>query len=251
MFGSILCLLLRQAQTTPWLLDEARQDGFTALHLAILNDHLGSIDLLLEAGASPNNLPSPSELVSANNSSLLSSDGAPLQPGSSTAQSDGSPFYCGDLSAAALSLTPPPPPSPSPLQLAVHRGDPEVPIPFIHHAKVSSLDAFDPSGLIRASLISAIVTTAGSTSSCGLTSRLDISLIPFLASVARMLVRMADTLPMQETSPARLPASTFEHGLASGSSCLSSCSSPPCPDGTPPFSTPAAPTASTRCDVAL
>ncbi|CAF1661985.1 unnamed protein product, partial [Didymodactylos carnosus] len=42
--------ILDKIQTRQWLVDEKKDDGFTALHLSSLNDHCSVVDLLLTKG---------------------------------------------------------------------------------------------------------------------------------------------------------------------------------------------------------
>uniref|UniRef100_A0A183SIL2 ANK_REP_REGION domain-containing protein n=1 Tax=Schistocephalus solidus TaxID=70667 RepID=A0A183SIL2_SCHSO len=51
---SVFSALLAQCFHMPWLLDEPRPDGFTPLHLAVLYSHLDVVDALLVAGANVN-----------------------------------------------------------------------------------------------------------------------------------------------------------------------------------------------------
>ena len=54
-FDVVVCfsaieLILSKIQTRQWLVDEKKDDGFTALHLAALNDHCLVAELLLTKG---------------------------------------------------------------------------------------------------------------------------------------------------------------------------------------------------------
>ncbi len=50
MFFSAIELILSKIQNRQWLVDEKKDDGFTALHLAALNDHCLVAELLLTKG---------------------------------------------------------------------------------------------------------------------------------------------------------------------------------------------------------
>lgn len=49
-FFSAIELILSKIQNRQWLVDEKKDDGFTALHLAALNDHCYVAELLLTRG---------------------------------------------------------------------------------------------------------------------------------------------------------------------------------------------------------
>ena len=42
-----MCILLKKL-TRPWIVDEKKDDGYTALHLAALNNHLEVAELLVK-----------------------------------------------------------------------------------------------------------------------------------------------------------------------------------------------------------
>ncbi len=50
MFFSAIELILSKIQNRQWLVDEKKDDGFTALHLAALNDHCLVAESLLTKG---------------------------------------------------------------------------------------------------------------------------------------------------------------------------------------------------------
>ena len=47
LFFSAMCILLNKL-TRPWIVDEKKDDGYTALHLAALNNHLEVAELLVK-----------------------------------------------------------------------------------------------------------------------------------------------------------------------------------------------------------
>ncbi len=53
---STIELILCKVQNRPWLVDEKKDDGFTALHLAALNGHYLIVELLLTKGNASINL---------------------------------------------------------------------------------------------------------------------------------------------------------------------------------------------------
>jgi E3 ubiquitin-protein ligase mind-bomb len=50
LFFSAIELILSKIQNRQWLVDEKKDDGFTALHLSALNDHCLVAELLLTKG---------------------------------------------------------------------------------------------------------------------------------------------------------------------------------------------------------
>lgn len=55
-FCSAIELILSKISNRQWLVDEKKDDGFTALHLAALNDHCLVAELLLNKGNASINL---------------------------------------------------------------------------------------------------------------------------------------------------------------------------------------------------
>lgn len=124
---SVFCALMSYCDQMPWLLDEARPDGFTPLHLAVLYGHTAIVDCLLL-------LPPP----------ITSSSGVPRTSGSLTAVNVNaeSALMLGGSSGATLGnrLTP--------LHLAVQKGNaPVVCLLLAHGASPCVRDASGKSPL--------------------------------------------------------------------------------------------------------
>ncbi|CAH8870153.1 unnamed protein product [Trichobilharzia szidati] len=164
-YGSaeITRLLLEHCALTPWIVDEPQPDGLTALHLASLSGNLEAVDLLLQAGASPN-------LVVRRPTGLPPLDGC-------NSEILGSVF--------------------TPLHLAVHRAHPGVVcILLCYRARAGCR-----SGAGRSPMQLALTALAeNEESQSANVTRFDVALVPFLASVARILVRMADSLTLTSAS---------------------------------------------------
>ncbi|CAH8681183.1 unnamed protein product [Schistosoma rodhaini] len=163
----IIRLLLEHCSSTPWIVDETQPDGLTALHLASLNGNMEAVDLLLQAGASPN---------------LVVRRPAGLSPLSGCDEEKlGSVF--------------------TPLHLAVHKAHPDVVCLLLCYRARAACR----SGAGRSPMQLALNALGQVHESQGANvRRFDVALVPFLASVARLLVRMADSLTLTPTSTAML-----------------------------------------------
>uniref|UniRef100_A0A0V0J875 MIB/HERC2 domain-containing protein n=1 Tax=Schistocephalus solidus TaxID=70667 RepID=A0A0V0J875_SCHSO len=187
--AGVFSALLAQCFHMPWLLDEPRPDGFTPLHLAVLYSHLDVVDALLVAGAN----------VNAESAILLS--GASVALGSRL----------------------------TPLHLAVQKAHTTITCLLLAHgANACARDAADkrPIDLILPLLAP---TARPRTAETGLTSPLsnsntspiqaggctdtpgatashndcgvELSMIPFLASVARFLITSANSVSSSRPAP--------------------------------------------------
>ncbi|VDO55545.1 unnamed protein product [Schistosoma margrebowiei] len=139
----------------------------TALHLASLNGNMEAVDLLLQAGASPN---------------LVVRRPAGLSPLNGCDEEKlGSVF--------------------TPLHLAVHKAHPDVVCLLLcYRARAACRSGAGRSPMQLA--LNALGQAHESQSAN--VRRFDVALVPFLASVARLLVRMADSLALTPTSTGML-----------------------------------------------
>ncbi|CAH8642608.1 unnamed protein product [Heterobilharzia americana] len=167
----VIRLLLEQCASTPWIVDEPQPDGLTALHLASLNGNMEAVDLLLQAGASPN-------LVVRRPAGLSPLDGC-------DEEKLGSVF--------------------TPLHLAVHKAHPDVVCLLLCYRARAACR----SGAGRSPMQLALSALGQTQDSQGTNvRRFDVALVPFLASVARLLVRMADSLTFTS-----VPGGTLSSGI--------------------------------------
>ncbi|CAH8588558.1 unnamed protein product [Schistosoma turkestanicum] len=159
----IIRLLLEHCSSTPWIIDESQPDGLTALHLASLNGNMEAVDLLLQAGASPN---------------LVVRRPAGLPPLNGCDEEKlGSVF--------------------TPLHLAVHKAHPDVVCLLLCYRARAACR----SGAGRSPIQLALNALGQAHESQNPNvRRFDVALVPFLASVARLLVRMADSLALTSNS---------------------------------------------------
>ncbi|CAL8101095.1 unnamed protein product [Calicophoron daubneyi] len=148
---------------TPWLIDEPQPDGLTALHLASLHGHLEVADLLLQSGADPN-------LAIHRPAGLL----APRGGGG-----------C-DEGGVNASFTP--------LHLAVHKAHPDVVCLLLCYGARATTHSGEGRSPMQLALTT-LAQTHDIQHAGHVPRRFDVALVPFLASVARLLIRMADSLP--------------------------------------------------------
>ncbi|TPP59042.1 E3 ubiquitin-protein ligase mib1, partial [Fasciola gigantica] len=167
---------------TPWLVDEPQPDGLTALHLASLHGHLEVTDLLLQAGADPNlTVQRPAGLT-----------GPPVRgvesgPGGTSASSVSVLLTQSNFTA---------------LHLAVHKAHPDVVCLLLcYGARATTTRNTDGRSPMQLVLTTLAQTHDMQQHSGQSTRRFDVALVPFLASVARLLVRMADSLTVTSSSP--------------------------------------------------
>lgn len=180
---SIVLIILRHCLTqTPWLVDEPQPDGLTALHLAAFHGHLEVCDLLLQAGANPN-------CVVHRPAGLL----LPQLPSATH----------GDLSSIVY----------TPLHLAVHKEHPDAVCLLLCYgarAAGSNTNGISPMQL-------ALTSMSAQANECAQHSgqppkRLEVAMVPFLASVARLLICMADSLTFI-TCPSSSPSLRCHSGV--------------------------------------
>ncbi|TNN14251.1 E3 ubiquitin-protein ligase MIB1 [Schistosoma japonicum] len=163
----IIRLLLEHCSSTPWIVDESQPDGLTALHLASLNGNMEAVDLLLQAGASPN---------------LVVRRPAGLSPLSG----------CDEAKLGSVF---------TPLHLAVHKAHPDVVCLLLcYRARAACRSGAGRSPMqLALNALSQVHDSQGTN-----IRRFDVALVPFLASVARLLVRMADSLTLTPASAGTL-----------------------------------------------
>ncbi|KAF5405031.1 hypothetical protein PHET_01589 [Paragonimus heterotremus] len=178
-FSIVRVILQHCLSQTPWLVDEAQPDGLTALHLASLHGHLEVSDLLLQSGANPN-----CAVVNRPPGVLLASASAP-----SSTRADGSmrPSACAVF---------------TPLHLAVHKAHPDVVCLLLCYG-ARAAGRGSASGDCRSPMQLAL-TTLAQTHDIQSPRRFDVALVPFLASVARLLIRMADSLSITPSGQSQL-----------------------------------------------
>ncbi|GAA50242.1 hypothetical protein CSKR_104226 [Clonorchis sinensis] len=162
-------------QQTPWLVDEPQADGLTALHLASLHGHLEVSDLLLQSGANPN-------------ATVYRPSG--LQPPPTSVRSTDGAYV----------------PAFTPLHLAVHKAHPDVVCLLLcYGARAAVTGGGARAGEGRSPMQLALTTLAQTQDNiqhAGQTPRrFDVALVPFLASVARLLICMADSLALTSSAP--------------------------------------------------
>ncbi|KAF8569141.1 hypothetical protein P879_01488 [Paragonimus westermani] len=208
-FSIVRVILEHCLSQTPWLVDEAQPDGLTALHLAALHGHLEVSDLLLQSGANPN-----CAVVNRPPGVLLASTSAP-----SSSRADGSmrPSACAVF---------------TPLHLAVHKAHPDVVCLLLCYG-ARAAGRGSGNGDCRSPMQLALTTLAQTHDMqvsllvcvcvgwCHLVMvifcsvflfsfvhqsprRFDVALVPFLASVARLLIRMADSFSITPSGQSQL-----------------------------------------------
>ncbi|KAA3679407.1 uncharacterized protein DEA37_0010636 [Paragonimus westermani] len=191
-FSIVRVILEHCLSQTPWLVDEAQPDGLTALHLAALHGHLEVSDLLLQSGSNPN-----CAVVNRPPGVLLASTSAP-----SSSRADGSmrPSACAVF---------------TPLHLAVHKAHPDVVCLLLCYG-ARAAGRGSANGDCRSPMQLAL-TTLAQTHDMQSSRRFDVALVPFLASVARLLIRMADSLSITPSGQSQMFVTGSRSNPARGS----------------------------------
>ncbi|CAH8460893.1 unnamed protein product [Dicrocoelium dendriticum] len=174
--AKIVRIILQHCLTqTPWLVDEPQPDGLTALHLAAFHGHLEVCDLLLQAGAN-------------SNCAVHRPAGLLLPQLQSTTR--------GDVSLTAY----------TPLHLAVHKEHPDVVCMLLcYGARATGRSGGGRSPMQLALTALSAQADDGAQYSGHPPKKLEVAMVPFLASVARLLICMADSL-IFTTGPSSIPS---------------------------------------------
>ncbi|VDP76466.1 unnamed protein product [Echinostoma caproni] len=185
---------------TPWLVDEPQPGGLTALHLASLHGHLEVTDLLLQAGADPNlTIQRPAGLTGPPLRVVTDqSGGASAVVGTCGSGGGGGGGTSGTVTGTNSVLNQS---NFTALHLAVQGAHPDVVCLLLCYGARATLrngEGRSPMQLV----LTTLAQTHDMQQQSGQSSRrFDVALVPFLASVARLLVRMADSLTVTSSSP--------------------------------------------------
>ncbi|KAL5107408.1 E3 ubiquitin-protein ligase mind-bomb [Taenia crassiceps] len=204
---SVFCALMSYCDQMPWLLDEARPDGFTPLHIGVLYGHTAIVDCLLllppattgptatgTSGGSAVNVNAESALMLAGSSGTTL--GNRLTPLHLAVQKGNAPVVCLLLARGALPCARDAAgKSPLDLSLALLRRSTTTAV------SVSAAAADPPSSDVNLSEASQSESPRRTTVVEG--NRIELSMVPFLASVARYLVVSANC---EEQSLQSLPS---------------------------------------------
>ncbi|KAL5963648.1 E3 ubiquitin-protein ligase mib1 [Taenia solium] len=209
---TVFCALMSYCDQMPWLLDEARPDGFTPLHLSVLYGHTAIVDCLLllppattgptatgTSGGTAVNVNAESALMLAGSSGTTL--GNRLTPLHLAVQKGNAPVVCLLLARGALPCARDAAgKSPLDLSLALLRRSTTA------SASVSAAPADPPASDINLSETSQSESPQRTTVVEG--NRIELSMVPFLASVARYLVVSANCVspPREEQSLQSLPS---------------------------------------------